>query len=495
MSTPIQTGPERGLVSAAPTGSAPDPAPSRAPWRPLLLWGVLVASLGAAVAWPSVAFALALGHLAAAVVIAGVQWLAVAGATGRGRPAFAMRPAWGREPFLSVLVPVRDASPAVLDRCLAALAELDHPTFEVLVLAYDGADPKLRRGLGRRFRFLRVDTPSRATALERGRRLADVRTELILVVDGDCVVEPDLVERAWKYFDCDEVSHVQFRRGYTGGGGASRGIVAEETRTRELLLTWADHKDLPLPAGALCLVRRDALDQAGGWRPAEDELGLRLHVEGFRGRYAPELGGTSLLPGDLSALRGQRRRWIRSHVRALLSLRAWRLRRLGLRGTVVALGQLTAWIDPILVPALLLVLLAFRRGPFVDAAAGLAAVGVLGWLLHSAVFLALRPGRPRHPLRSLLARLGLLWDGASAWLPTLLGLPSGPPRSTLPPLLAFAALALGALLHGLEGRPLVAVACGAGALSFLCVLHLRGALARAARATPAAWPDDLSVAS
>lgn len=109
-----------------------------------------------------VALALVLLNAAAAAL---VQALHLLGAFQRR----AQEPKRGRlpsrlAPFVSVQVPAYDEPPELLAKTVRALAALEHPNFEVLVLDNNTPDPaawrpieKLCRELGPRFRFFHFD--------------------------------------------------------------------------------------------------------------------------------------------------------------------------------------------------------------------------------------------------------------------------------------------------------------------------------------------------
>jgi len=80
--------------------------------------------------------------------------------------------------------------------------------------------------------------------------------------------------------------------------------------------------------GTMTLVRRQALEQVGGWGEwciCEDaELGLRLMAAGHEVRYVDEVLGRGLTPTDFKAFKAQRFRWafgamqiLKAHARAL----------------------------------------------------------------------------------------------------------------------------------------------------------------------------------
>ena len=81
--------------------------------------------------------------------------------------------------------------------------------------------------------------------------------------------------------------------------------------------------------GTMTLVRRDALEEVGGWAEwciTEDaELGLRLFEAGYEAAYIPRSYGRGLMPDTFIAYKSQRYRWaygamqiLKHHAGALL---------------------------------------------------------------------------------------------------------------------------------------------------------------------------------
>lgn len=415
---------------------------------------------------------------------------------------------WAREPFVSIHVPISNEPPQVVARTLDALSRLEWSEYEVIVLDNNTRDEGIWRPverrcarLGPRFRFRHVPRleGAKASALNLCLDDSDPRTELVLVVDADYRVHPKLLARAARYFDQPGVSHVQFPQAYTRDSGAE-GLVGEYGSYFDAFLPVADTAEATLLTGTLCLVQRRALDLAGGWSAAtitEDaELGVRLLEHGYSGRFAPEVAGRGMLPGDLSALRRQRRRWVFGNAQTLFQLGLGSLRNLGLKRSLAVVAQLTAWWNFLLLPALALPLLAFvpKAADAHDLALLAAAAAFPLHLLARAAVYALAPKlveERKGLVRTFVAHLGLSWEGASAWLEALFGLrlafqrTSKVPRTgsvrdaALP--LSFAAVltvsAGGLLWRGHVGAALASLM---GALMFTAVLYLQRELQRAA---------------
>jgi cellulose synthase/poly-beta-1,6-N-acetylglucosamine synthase-like glycosyltransferase len=90
--------------------------------------------------------------------------------------------------------------------------------------------------------------------------------------------------------------------------------------------------------GTMTLIRRQALEEVGGWAPwciTEDaELGLRIFEEGYEAFYTPTSYGRGLIPDTFMDYKKQRHRWaygaiqiLRQHAAHLLSDKMKRLTR------------------------------------------------------------------------------------------------------------------------------------------------------------------------
>jgi GT2 family glycosyltransferase len=201
-------------------------------------------------------------------------------------------------PRAAVLLPARDAAPTVR----AAAASILRQTFRdlSLVVVDDGsrdATPSILEGLASRDRrVVVVPGPGEgiAGALQRG--LARCDAEVVVRMDADDVSHPRRIELQLAALAADPSlaavgSRVRlFPRAEVAGGMARyaawlNGLVTPELVARDLLV------EAPLvhPATA---IRREVLEQAGGWRdgdfPEDYDLWLRLASAGHRLTNLPE---------------------------------------------------------------------------------------------------------------------------------------------------------------------------------------------------------------
>ena len=246
-----------------------------------------------------------------------------------------------RLPKVSIHVPICNEPPQMVRATLDALAELDYPDFEVLVIDNNTVDPALWEPvaehcarLGERFRFFHLGKwPGfKAGALNFARQQTAPDAEIIGVLDSDYVVSPDWLRCMVPGFADPRVGFVQSPQDYRDNHGSlfKRLMFWEYAGFFHLGMVTRNERNAIIQHGTMTLIRRTALEQGGGWSEwtiTEDaELGLRLFRQGWQALYASRSFGRGVMPDDFDALRKQRFRWAygatqicRAHAGALLS--------------------------------------------------------------------------------------------------------------------------------------------------------------------------------
>lgn len=245
-----------------------------------------------------------------------------------------------RSPKVSVHVPVHSEPPEVVNAALDSLAALRYPTFEVLVVDNNTSDADLWRPvqahclkLGSRFRFFHVARlpGAKAGALNFALRHTSPDAEIVAPLDCDYHVRPDFLERLIAYFDDDGLGFVQTPQDYRGWQNRPylRLCYWEDRNYTKTLQLGRNEADASVLVGTMCLIRRQAVESAGGWAERclteDSELGTRIRALGYSSVYIDEPFGHGLLPETFAVYKRQRFRWtygpvqeLKRHFRLLL---------------------------------------------------------------------------------------------------------------------------------------------------------------------------------
>jgi cellulose synthase/poly-beta-1,6-N-acetylglucosamine synthase-like glycosyltransferase len=136
------------------------------------------------------------------------------------------------------------------------------------------------------------------------------------VIDSDYQVEPFWLRRALPYFASPEIALVQGPQDYRDAhDNLFKAMCFEEYRGFfHIGMVERNEHDAIIQHGTMTIVRKDALEQVGGWSTwciTEDtELGLKLFEAGYSAAYIPQSMGKGLTPDTLAAFMTQRYRWV-----------------------------------------------------------------------------------------------------------------------------------------------------------------------------------------
>ena len=246
----------------------------------------------------------------------------------------------GYAPKVSIHIPAYRESPEMLKATLNAVAALDYENFECVVVINNTPDPAQWRpiedhcaALGERFKFINIDgLPGfKAGAL----RLAMTRTapdaEIIGIIDADYVVQRDWLKDLTPVFIDPKVGLIQAPQDHRDGNRSvmHQAMNGEYAGFFDIGMVQRNEANAIIVHGTMCLVRRSALDQAGGWSSdtiCEDtDLGLTILENGWVTHYSNTRYGHGLLPDTFAAYKKQRDRWayggvqiVRKHWRRML---------------------------------------------------------------------------------------------------------------------------------------------------------------------------------
>jgi exo-beta-1,3-glucanase (GH17 family)/cellulose synthase/poly-beta-1,6-N-acetylglucosamine synthase-like glycosyltransferase len=253
----------------------------------------------------------------------------------------------GQWPVVSIHVPAYNEPPAMLIQTLNALAALRYPRYEVLVIDNNTADPAVWQpvrahcaSLGAHFRFFHVEQLAgfKAGALNFALRETSPDASLVAVIDSDYQVDPQWLTDLVPAFNNPRTAIVQAPQDYRDEHESffKAMCYAEYRGFFHIGMVTRNERNAIIQHGTMTLVRRDALEQVGGWAQwciTEDaELGLRLFEHGHEASYLPRSYGRGLMPDSFADYKRQRFRWaygamqiLRAHAQALISRKDERL--------------------------------------------------------------------------------------------------------------------------------------------------------------------------
>src|SRR6202048_3538213 len=279
---------------------------------------------------PGAAFALALGIILLLPLIAiALKRIEEIAAVAFGRQpgrliTKALAAGDGFSPKVSVHIPAYREPPEMLKATLDALARLDYSNFECVVVINNTPDPALWRpieehcrALGERFKFIRDENVVGFKA--GGLRLALAHTavdaEIIAVIDADYVVDPGWLRDLVPAFADPTVGLVQAPQDHRDGERSvmHHAMNGEYAGFFDVGMIQRNENNAIIVHGTMCLIRRAAIDNVGGWSSdtiVEDtDLGLAMLERGWRAVYTNRRYGWGLLPDTYEAYRKQRHRW------------------------------------------------------------------------------------------------------------------------------------------------------------------------------------------
>ncbi len=253
------------------------------------------------------------------------EWAEARWFTARERliDAAPSRPA-SAAPRVSIHVPAYNEPADMVIESLDALARLDYPAFEVLVVDNNTADEAVWRPveahcrtLGARFRFFHVEALEgfKAGALNFALRNTDPAAEIVAVIDSDYVVERDWLRDLVPQFQDPRIGIVQAPQDYRDADDSAFKAMAfaEYRGFFHVGMVTRNERNAIIQHGTMTLVRRELLDRVSRWAEwciTEDaELGLSLMESGYEATYTARSYGRGLMPDTFIDYKKQRFRW------------------------------------------------------------------------------------------------------------------------------------------------------------------------------------------
>ena len=214
-------------------------------------------------------------------------------------------------PKVSIHVPCYNEPPHMVIDTLEHLARLNYPRFEVLLIDNNTKNPEVwepvkahcealneRFGDGR-FRFFHLDNwPGyKAGALNFGLKETSDDSSIVAVIDSDYLVDPDWLSAMVPNFDNPKTGLVQSPQDYHDWQSDTFKTMCqwEYAGFFNIGMVARNERNAIIQHGTMTMIRKSALQQAGGWAEwciCEDaELGLKLFEAGWEAAYSPESFG------------------------------------------------------------------------------------------------------------------------------------------------------------------------------------------------------------
>jgi cellulose synthase/poly-beta-1,6-N-acetylglucosamine synthase-like glycosyltransferase/exo-beta-1,3-glucanase (GH17 family) len=227
-------------------------------------------------------------------------------------------------PKVSIHIPAYFEPVEMLKQTLDAVSRLDYPNFECVVIINNTPDPEFWqpiqdhcRMLGERFKFINAEKVQgfKAGALRIAMDRTAVDAEIIGIIDADYVVQPDWLKDLVPVFADPRVGLVQAPQEHRDGDRSLMHYImnGEYAGFFDIGMVQRNEYNAIIVHGTMCLIRRAAMDMAGGWAGdtiCEDtDLGLAIIEHGWTTHYTNHRYGHGLLPDTYEAFKKQRHRW------------------------------------------------------------------------------------------------------------------------------------------------------------------------------------------
>ena len=241
-------------------------------------------------------------------------------------------------PKVSVHVPCYNEPPEMVKQTLDALANLDYPDFEVIIIDNNTKDPAVWEPvkayceeLGPRFRFFHVAPIAgfKGGALNYILPHTAPDAEVVAVIDSDYCVDRNWLKHMVPHFADPKIAVVQSPQDYRDGEENSfkKLCYAEYKGFFHIGMVTRNDRDAIIQHGTMTMIRRSVMDELkwADWTICEDaELGLRVFEKGYSAAYAHQSFGRGLMPDTFIDYKKQRFRWaygaiqiMKGHARSL----------------------------------------------------------------------------------------------------------------------------------------------------------------------------------
>ena len=226
-------------------------------------------------------------------------------------------------PKVSVHVPCYNEPPEMVKQTLDALAALDYPDYEVLVIDNNTKDPAVWEPLkahcellGERFKFFHVAPLAgfKGGALNYLLPHTAKDAEVIAVIDSDYCVDRNWLKHMVPHFADPKIAVVQSPQDYRDQHESAfkKLCYSEYKGFFHIGMVTRNDRDAIIQHGTMTMTRRSVLEELGwaDWCICEDaELGLRVFEKGLSAAYYHDSYGKGLMPDTFIDFKKQRFRW------------------------------------------------------------------------------------------------------------------------------------------------------------------------------------------
>lgn len=235
-------------------------------------------------------------------------------------------------PKVSIHVPCYNEPPHMVKQTLDALAALNYPNYEVIVVDNNTKNESIWKPieeyckrLGDKFHFFHLPQwPGyKAGALNYALKQTASDASLIGVIDSDYIVDKNWLRATIPYFNKRDVALVQAPQDYRDCNGSifKHMCYWEYAGFFHIGMVQRNEQNAIIQHGTMTLIRKTNLRNVSGWAEwciCEDaELGLRLFQSGFEAIYLEHSLGKGLIPDSFAGYKTQRFRWAYGAVQIL----------------------------------------------------------------------------------------------------------------------------------------------------------------------------------
>ena len=230
-------------------------------------------------------------------------------------------------PKFSIIIPTKNEE-AVIRRCLTGVMNIDYPKDKMQIIIVDGKSEdntyKICSEFAEKYpENIKIISEKTVKGKPAALNLAlpFINGEIVGTFDADSYPEKDALSKAASYFNDEKIAALQGRTTAINekSNALTRVIAMEEKAWFQALLSGREKLQLFVPlAGSCQFVRREVLEELGGWDEnslTEDvELALRLVEKKYLIKYAPDVCSGQETPSTIGPLFKQRVRWYRGYM-------------------------------------------------------------------------------------------------------------------------------------------------------------------------------------